>query len=186
MKFMLCCLLWLGMVFPMGQAQKLLSLENPKKFKRILFQPGDYIRFQGQDGQAKYEGIIESIDESFVVLVKSVQVDGSDQNSLLYRDYVPISEIRAVINSRPSPWRTFRNGYYATAILGGGMFIGLTTINTLTQDTSPDPTTLIVATGLLTSGLALRYLGRDKFKIGKRWQLRAIEPMILEELEANQ
>jgi hypothetical protein len=163
--------------------QKVLSLENATRFKRIIFEPGDYIRFQGQDGQAKYSGVIESIDESFVVLVKAVVIDDhqADKTAQLYRDYVPVAEIRAVINSRPSPWRTFRNGYYATAILAGGVFIGGTTLNTMIEGSSPDPTTLVVASSLLTSGLLVRYLGRDKYKLGKRWELVVRDPLDMPE-----
>ena len=126
--------------------------------------------------------MIEEIDESFVVLVKSIVIDDqTDKTAQLYRDYVPIHEIRAVINSRPSPWRTFRNGYYATAILAGGMFIGGTTLNTMIEGSAPDPTTLVVASGFLTSGLLVRYLGRDKYKLGKRWELVVRDPLDMPE-----
>jgi len=179
--------IFLGLVFfSFGflslHGQKVLSLENAARFKRIIFAPGDYIRFQGQDGQAKYSGMIEEIDESFVVLVKSIVIgDQTDKTAQLYRDYVPIEEIRAVINSRPSAWRTFRNGYYATAILAGGMFIGGTTLNTMIEGSTPDPTTLVVASGFLTSGLLVRYLGRDKYKLGKRWELVVRDPLDMPE-----
>lgn len=175
--FILCLCLWGGIAC----GQKYLSLENPKKFKRIIFQPGDYIRFQTRDGNARYHGTIEAVYDSVVVLVKTIKMANSgDATNNVFRDYVPLHEIQAVYNGKKSYGRYFRNMYAAAATIGGGALIGITSLNTLLERGKPDQTSLIIASGLLTSGLIVRYLGRNKWKIGNQWQLHAREPMVLD------
>lgn len=164
------------------QAQKVLSLENPAKFKRILFQPGDYIRFGTDDTQAKFSGLIESVDDSVVVIVKTVKIENEgDATTNVFRDYVPIREITKVYEMDRNWWFFFRNMYSGTAIIGGGALILGTIINSIILDTPPDPNSIILASSVSASGLLVRYLGRNKYKIGKKWQLRAMDPMVSEE-----
>ncbi|MEZ4827236.1 MAG: hypothetical protein R3C61_13310 [Bacteroidia bacterium] len=164
-----------------GYCQKILAVENVNKLKRIKYFPGDYIRFQGKDGDAKYYGIIESVDDSMVVLIKSVKfANAGDETNTLYRDYVPLSEIGTVYNTEKTYWRYFKNMYSATAMISGGVLIGGTSLNTLLENDTPDPQSIMIATGILFSGLIVRYIGRDKYKVGgnHKWQVRAMEPMV--------
>ncbi|MEM7369167.1 MAG: hypothetical protein AAF587_11255 [Bacteroidota bacterium] len=165
-------------------SQRILSLENPTKYKRHIFAPGDYIRFHTHDSGAKFSGIIEAIDDSVIVLVKQFRLDREDAHPRIFRDYVPLSEIKAVYLNKPSFWGRLRHGFYRTTLVGGSVVIVGTAVNTLTGGGAPDPTFMILSTSILTSGLIVRYLGRDKFKLGKKWFLKAMEPMVLPELEA--
>ena len=184
MRMLLLYVLLLACCLP-AFSQKYLALEHNKRFKRIIFKPGDYVRFQTHDGEAKYSGIIEAVDDSTIVLVKVVQLENEDDaTNNVFRDYVPIKEIRAIYNGRPSYWKYFKRMYSGTAMVGGGLLIVITALNTLLENDVPDPNSLIITSAILTSGLIVRYIGRDKYKIGKKWSLRAMEPMVLDsELE---
>ncbi|MDX2245305.1 MAG: hypothetical protein SF052_00905 [Bacteroidia bacterium] len=178
-KLIPVCLLFL--ITLSGYSQKILAVENVNKLKRVKYFPGDYIRFQGHDGEAKYYGFIESVDDSMVVLVKSVKFANSgDETNNMYRDYVPLREIAAVYNTDKTYWRYFKNMYSATAMISGGVLIGGTSLNTLLENDTPDPQSLIIATGILFSGFIVKYIGRDKYKVGgnRKWQIRAMEPIV--------
>lgn len=185
MRYMLLSLLVLILgTIPLMSQQKVLSLENPTKYKRYIFAPGEYIRFQTHDSNAKYDGIIESLDDSVIVLVKQFRLNKDDRHPRIFRDYVPLKEIKAVYLNEPSFWRRLRYGFYRTTLVGGSVVISGTVVNTLTGGGAPDPLFLILSSSILTSGLIVRYLGRDKFKLGKKWFLKAKEPIVLPELEA--
>ncbi|MEM8891145.1 MAG: hypothetical protein AAGD28_24420 [Bacteroidota bacterium] len=157
-------------------AQKVLALENAKKFKRLFFKQGDFIRIEANDSQARYSGYIESVNDSSVVLVKIVKMENEgDATNNVFRDYVPLSEIKAIYNGEKTYWHYFRNMYSGTAMVGGGVLILITSANTLLENQEPDASSILIATGILISGLAIRYIGRDKYKIGKRWKLRAMD-----------
>lgn len=168
---------------PQVEAQKVLALENPRKFKRFIFEPGDYIRFGTSDSQAKFSGIIESVDESFVVIIKTVKIENEgDATNNVFRDYVPISEITKVFNVEQTGWRIFQNIYSGSAIVGGGALILIGVVNAIINNSPPDPNSLILAGSISASGLLVKLLGRNKYKIGKGgWGLRAMDPIILEE-----
>ncbi len=178
------CLLFLLLLLcllPEGFTQKILALENPKKFKRIIFQVGDPIRFGTDDSQARFSGMIESVDDSVVVIVKAVKVENEgDGTNNLFRDYVPIREITVVYNLDRDWWYFFRNAYSGTALIGGGALVAISVINALIENQNPDPASIIIASGISASGLLARTLGRNKYKLGKQWRLRAMEPMILD------
>lgn len=155
---------------------KVLAVENVKRFKRVVFRPGDFIRFQTHDGKAQYNGQIESVNDSSIVILKVIQMsnEGDATNNVL-RDYVPIKEIGVVYNPAKSSWKTFRNMYSGSAMVGGGGLILITALNAWTSDLPPDPDSILIATGILTSGFIIRYIGRDKYKLGDNWQLKTME-----------
>ena len=178
-------MLFLGIGTPL-LGQKVLSLENPNKFKRHIFEPGDYIRFHTHDSQARFSGVIEALNDTIIVLVKQVyDSDQRDATPRTFRDYVPISEIKVLYLTKPSFWGKLKETYYRSTMVGGSIVIGGTVINTLTGGGPPDPIFMILSTSILTSGFLVKYLGRDKYKIGKKWTLRVMEPMVIPELEAR-
>ncbi|MEL7529744.1 MAG: hypothetical protein AAFN10_00475 [Bacteroidota bacterium] len=155
---------------------KVLTLENAKRFKRIVFRPGDYIRFQTHDGRAQYNGQIESINDSSIVILKVVKMTNEgDATNNVFRDYVPIREIDMVYNPHKTVWQTFKNWYSGSAMISGGGLILITALNAWTSDLPPDPNSVLIATGILTSGFIVRYIGRDKYKLGDKWQLKTME-----------
>lgn len=171
-------ILIVSLLFSGSQAysQKVLSLENAKKFKRMIFSPGDFIRIEGNDSQARYSGYIESVNDSTVVLVKVVKIENEgDATNNVFRDYVPLKEIKAIYNGEKTYWQYFRNMYSGTAMVGGGILILITSANTLLENQEPDGSSILIATGILISGFIVRYIGRDKYKLGKKWQLKAMD-----------
>ena len=157
--------------------QKILALENPTKFKRIVFRQGDYIRFATSDSQAKFSGRIESINDSVIVIVKVVKIENEgDATNNVFRDFVLIRDITKVFDQDRNWWDVFRNMYSGTAVIGGGALVLVAIVNSVIEDVPPDPNSIILASSISASGLLLRYLGRNHYKIGKRWQLRAMEP----------
>ncbi|MDP5171048.1 MAG: hypothetical protein NWR72_12450 [Bacteroidia bacterium] len=177
-------LLFLLAVFfllPHTFSQKILALENPKKFKRIAYQPGDWIRFGTGDGNAKYSGMIEAVDDSVIVIVKTVKIENEgDATNNVFRDYVPIQEITTVYNTDRNWLYFFRNAYSGGAIVGGGALLTIGIVNAVINNQSPEPSSVIIASAISASGLLVRYLGRNKYKIGKTWKLRPMEPMVME------
>lgn len=173
---LLGCLLMAGL---MARAQKVLVLENPVKFKRFFFFPGDFIRFQGKDGYSRFSGRIEAVDDSMLVLIKAVSLeDEAGEDHRVYRDYVPLHEIGAVYPPKRTTWSYVKNIYSGSAMIGGGGLIGLTAVNALIYESPPDINGLIVAGGILVSGFIMRYIGRDKYKIGPKWQIRTMEQLM--------
>ncbi len=161
-------------------SQKVLSLENPGRFKRIFFQPGDVIRFGTEDSQGKFSGVIEAVSDSVVVIVKVVKIENEgDATNNVFRDYVPIREITVVYNTRGNWWSAFRNMYAGAALVGGGALIGIGVVNSILENQPPDPGSLILAGSISASGLLMRSIGRNKYRIGKAWQLRAMDPMVV-------
>ncbi len=162
-------------------AQKVLAIENVYRMKRIIFQPGEFIRFQTHDGNSRYNGVIESVNDSMMVIVRSVKMENEgDATNNLFRDYVPLREISVVYDPTQNYWKYFKNMYSGLAMIGGGMLLTFTAINSWTQDRAPDPGSVVIATSIMTSGFIVKYIGRDKFRIGKKWQIRSMEPMILD------
>lgn len=171
-------ILIVSLLFSGSQAysQKVLALENAKKYKRLIFNAGDFIRIEGRDSQARYSGYIESVNDSSVVLVKVVKMENEgDATNNVFRDYVPIEEIQAIYNGEKNYWQYFRNMYSGTAMVGGGVLILITAANTLLEDQEPDGNSILIATGILVSGFAVKYIGRDKYKVGKKWRIRAMD-----------
>ena len=60
-------------------------------------------------------------------------------------------------------------------MVGGGVLILITAANTLLEDQEPDGNSILIATGILVSGFAVKYIGRDKYKVGKKWRIRAMD-----------
>jgi hypothetical protein len=179
--FLLLLLLLTGYSLP---AQKVLAVENVHRLKRITFQPGDFIRFQTRDSKARFNGVIETVTDSNLVIVRAVKMENEgDATNTVFRDYVPLREIEMVYDPAKTYWKYFKNMYSGMAMIGGGMLITFTAVNSIAGDQVPDPTSVIIATGILTSGFIIRYIGRDKYRVGKRWTLRAMEPMVLEDRE---
>ncbi|MDX1908787.1 MAG: hypothetical protein SF053_17255 [Bacteroidia bacterium] len=152
-------------------AQAQLWLENPHKFKRYVFQPGDFIRIQGLNKLDRLSGTIESLSDSQIVLVRRVATGDYHE---FYREYVPLSSVTAIYNDQPTYWRYVKNGWSSAATIGGGaIIIGAIVNNTLYQQ-APDPESILIAAGIMTTGFIIRHIGRDRYRLGSRWRLRVV------------
>ncbi len=157
----------------LGQRQ--LALENAKRFKRIVFYPGDAIRFQVVDSKDRVNGIIEAITDSSIIIVKTVTLSYVNGNSIsTYRDQIPLRMIRAIYPPDQTAWYQFRNMFYAGTIIGGSGLITVSIANSLIESQVPDFNSLAIVAGIMTTGLAVRYIGRNRYKIGKKWKLKAM------------
>lgn len=176
MKTLLLTFLLLATLVGAAQPQKVLAMENPWRTKRIFFFPGDYLVFRTHDGKAKYEGYIESVTDSMIVLVKIVQMgnDGDATNNV-FRDYVPIREIDYVYGESKSYWRFFRKMVAGTGTLSGGYLLGATGFNHLYLDVPIDEEGVLIAAALMGTGILFNFLGKDRRKMGGRWRLRAMD-----------
>lgn len=172
-KWISCCiLLSFTLLFHYLPAQNVLSLEKRKSFKRIYYLPGDFIRFQVHDDGAVYHGFIESVTQKDLVLVKSISLGNTDEDDLqVFRDYVPLENISVIFPSEDHYWQYFRKMFYAGTMAGGSALIGIATVNSIIEKQTPDLGSLIIVSSIMTLGLGVRYTGRNKYKLGKKWQL---------------
>lgn len=159
-----------------AQSQRQLAIENAKKFKRITYYPGDLIRFQTVESKDRINGMIEAITDSTIIIIKTLNIPYKDGSSAIstFRDHIPLRMIRAVYPQDQSTWYQFRNIFYAGTIIGGTGLIGVSIANSLIENQVPDFNSLTIVAGIMTAGLAVRYLGRNKYRIGKKWELKSI------------
>lgn len=162
------------------QGQKILSLENIQKFKRITFHKGDFIRFRMKEDKTDYNGHIQEISDSMIVVAKNVQVPGENIEGIrTVRNYVPIKEIGMVYYAPRTYARMMRMGYYRSTLVTGGILIGGSSINTLVTGQIPERRDFLLAAGILGSGLLAKFAGKDVYKIkdNNGWRLRVMESM---------
>jgi hypothetical protein len=157
--------------------QKFLAVENPGRFKRVLFKPGEAIRFQMDDGKAVYTGRIESISDSIMVIISSVVVENEgDATRSVQRDYVQISRISTVFR-RPDK----SDGTYLIRIISGGLMIFgsamlvIIPVNSVTTGVDIEPGTMFLAGGMAAAGALLQLGVKNKYRIGKKWKVRSME-----------
>ena len=153
-------------------AQKVLALENPYRAQRIFLGPGDHLVFRGHDGKAKYEGYIEAVFDS--VKVVKIANEGDATNNV-FRDYVPIREIKYVYGESRSYWQFFRKMVAGTGTLSGAYLLGTTGFNRLYLGIPIDEDAVLVAGALMGVGLIFNFLGKDRRKMGGRWRLRVMD-----------
>lgn len=160
---------------PPLKAQKVLSLENMHKFKRITFQPGDFIRFRIHGEKNDYNGNIQEVTDSVVVIVKNVHVPGENEEVVrTTKELVRISDISMIYYAPRTYGRALRTGYYRSTLVTGGILIATTTVRTLTTGETPSRQDILMGSVVLGTGLLARFMGKDVYKVGKRWQLKSM------------
>ncbi|MCI4666827.1 MAG: hypothetical protein MRZ79_01605 [Bacteroidia bacterium] len=160
---------------PNLKAQYVLSLENTRKFKRITFQEGDFMRFRVYGDKRDYNGNIQSISDSVLVIVKNVHVPGENEEVIrTTKELIRISDISMVYYAPKTYGRSLRTGYYRSTLVTGGIFIATTSVRTLATGETPSRQEILMATGILSTGLLARFMGKDVYKIGRKWQLKSM------------
>lgn len=174
-------MLLLGLYLPVN-GQNAIALENSKRAKRIIFYPGDLIRFKTTYSDQDFHGIIEGLNDSTLILVNlaSADRDRTDQSHPYTRNFVPLADIKIVFPPYKTGWDKFRNLYYGSTMAGGSLTVTGSVIHSFIENQVPDLEGLAIVSGLMTSGLLLKYLGRNKYKVGKRWKLRAFSTSLEE------
>ncbi|RMG57795.1 MAG: hypothetical protein D6722_24400 [Bacteroidetes bacterium] len=142
----------------------------------MVFRPGDWIRLEARAGEEHYHGYIESVSDSLLVLSFQAQVpgdvDGDDWRSM--RAFVPIDGISMVYDPQASRWHRFKYDYAGATMVGGGMIIAGNVIGTLVNEQRPHLSQVVSSTLILLSGTLVRAIGRDKYPVGRKWQLEVI------------
>ncbi|MEO0899664.1 MAG: hypothetical protein AAFY71_24855 [Bacteroidota bacterium] len=158
-------------------SQKVLSLENVNRFKRITFHEGDFIRFRMKEERNDYNGHIVTISDSMVVIAKNIRLPGENEEAVrTVRDYIPIHQIGLIYYAPRTYARMMRMGYYRSSLVTGGILIGTSSVNTLVTGETPKRGDFLLAAGILGSGLIARLAGKEVYRIGKRgWRLRTLD-----------
>ncbi|WNJ16106.1 hypothetical protein [Pontibacter sp. G13] len=180
--FLVC----MGLALPWGMSQQTLTIRHARKGKELTFALGDFIRIQGRDRVTRYSGYLESLEDTALILFRNVEQQEQDASDRMYRIAIPYSQIRAIYNPKSTKWTKFKHQFSAGTMVAGGTIIGGTVVNTLVFENPPEPVALLLATGILTCGFVVRYIGRDKYKIGKKWKLQVRgESLPLDSLESS-
>ena len=179
-RFVLLCFLAL----PFGKnlsAQKLLAVENPYALKREIYQPGDILTFKSEGNKRWFEGMIETVYDSSVIIVKQVvYADGENQRKDLVKNQIPFREITHVKYNGRSKFNGFKKVFGVSSLLAGAYLLGVTLVNVITtpeNERTVDETSLYIAGGFAGAGAILLATAKNKHKMGKRWRIRAMLPM---------
>ncbi|MEL6134849.1 MAG: hypothetical protein AAFR59_15925 [Bacteroidota bacterium] len=175
--FALLTLSLLSLVY--GQNSKYLLLESRNQHRQILLKPGEHVHFQGAVKSLHYRGVLKHVSDSSVVLTQSVWVPSPEGQSLhTTKMIVPLEDIHAVFVLPTNSWFRFRSLYYRTAITSGSLIIGGSSMRTLVDRENPEPLNFIFATAMMTSAVVMRYLGKYRYNVDKRWNLRVSEEYV--------
>ena len=164
-------------------AQNLLAVENPYSMKRELYHQGDILKFKTQDNKRWFEGVVEEVYDSSVVIVKElVYFDGPSQRKDLVRNKIPFSEIRMVSYQGRSKVNGFQKVFGVSSLLAGGYLVTVTLINVLTTPSDQrevDEGSFYIAGGFAAAGIILLATAKNKHRVGegKRWRIRMMPPM---------
>lgn len=162
-------------------AQKNLALENVNKFKRIIYQPGEPIRFQVVGDKKKYEGRIESVNDSMMVIVKSIVMENEgDASNRVHRDYIRLQDIRAVYKRPQGSYGEFFYGMMAGGLTGAGlMFVVIGPIDAGIAGADPINTNFFIGAGMLVTGLIMGIFKKRKHRVGRKWLIKPMNPLLL-------
>ena len=158
---------------------KVLAVEHVRKFERAIYAPGQFIRFQMNDGKARYQGIISEVTDSSFFIVKSITLENlRDASQRVQRDEILFRFIRTIYvqpNVRGKGWQHFRDVIGGGLIGGGGMFSIILPVDAWLAGQSPNPTNMKISLGMLASGLLIKLLPQKlRYKIGKGYKLRVM------------
>ena len=166
-----------------------LSLEHSGKFKRVIFEPGQFIRIKTYDSDAKLSGRLHAVFDSSLLIVSSYKMGNEgDTTTQVFRDVISLDRIERIYVNTGSYWEFFRPMYAGTATVGGLILLAGGFVNHYTDSnrTPLDPTAMSIAAGITVSGLLVGLLGGKRYKkLGKKWNIRAIEAFNPEQIKSN-
>ena len=177
MHKILFLLLGIGSILTPLCGQKVLALENPRKFKRTIYEPGDWLRIQTHAPRAWINAQILAVDDSILTLIKPYSYTDDEGKKIVLeeKDYLPFREIRAIRYVGNKNWAEFQSIYAGGAMIGGVFLLAISGVNALEDNDPLDAETLWLTSSLTASGILVALIGRRKQKIGSRWRLRAME-----------
>ena len=172
-----------------AQSQPRLVLDRGKGKKPLTYQLGEFIVLDQGNKQQKSMGTLLAIDVDRLVLGQSWTPQGAGtEDAHSFQESVPIDHIEGIYNTHNQYWTEFRRSYSAATMGAGGAMVSGMTLNILLNDASPSLSQLLMVTSIMATGLAIRYLGKDRYRVGKRNRLWVMEgdPAIGTQAESGQ
>lgn len=156
-------------------AQQFLLITHTKRDRELAYRPGDWIRLEARAGEEHYHGYIEQVNDSMLIITFEAEVSTDlEEGVRSMRAFIPLDAISLVYDPQVSRWHRFKHAYTSAAIAGGGMIITGNIFNTLVNEVRPQLSQLISSTTILLSSTLVRAIGRDKYPIGRKWQVQAV------------
>jgi len=172
-----CLFIALGLTISTSYGQKVLAFENVDRFTRIIYVPGDIIRFQMEDSKTVFTGRLASVNDSQMVILKSLIVENEgDASNRVYREYVALDKIRSVYKRPSGSYGEYFYGAVSGGLMAGGlMYVVLLPIDAATGQSQLSPTNMAIGAGMLATGGLMAIFRKKKQRVNDKWILK---PMI--------
>jgi hypothetical protein len=179
LPFLTFTMLFSGQLSSSLYAQNVLAFENVNRFKRIIYVPGDMIRFQLDDSKTVFSGRIESVNDSQVVILKSLVMENAgDVSTRVFREYVSIDRIRFVYKRSTGSYGEFFYGMLSGGLISGGlMYVVLLPIDAFFGQSRLSPTNMSIGASMLAAGGLMALLRKKKQRVGDKWVLKPMTPI---------
>ena len=151
------------MLFNSMEAQRVLLIEKPGKFKNYKYFVGDDIMLKTAPYSQKYEGTIHEISDTSIII--------NFDNEIMLKD------INKVLRKRTGlPWLSI-----ITRALGAGYLLLDVVNNALNNEPIIDQQTVMISAGLVAFSYALVPLHNRHLKRGEKWRIKVLNMSMDEE-----
>ena len=162
--FRFFAILALCLVIHSVDAQRILLVEKPGKFKNYKYFVGDDIILKTFPNNQKHEGIIHEITDTSILINFS--------NEIMLKDINKVLRKRAGL-----PWlslivRTIGVGYFMLDVVN----------NTINNEPMVDQQTLMISGGLVAFSYAIVPLHNRHLKRGEKWRIKVLNMSMDEEV----
>ena len=141
--------------------------------------PGEEMYLQAFEEKKKFAGQLETVTDSFLVLAREQEIpDPADPRVIIILDTIPISKIFSIYANKRGSMGRFMQMYGSNAIAGGLLLMGGGGIMAAIENQRPDKTGFMIAGGIMVSGIIVKIFTRNKYRMGKKWQVKAMDPII--------
>lgn len=176
MKFisLSCLFIVICLTIPSSYGQKVLAFENIDRFTRVIYVPGDVIRFQIEDSRTVFTGRIASVNDSQIVILKSLIMENEgDASNRVFREYVALDKIRSVYKRPTGSYGEYFYGAVSGGLMAGGlMYVVLLPIDALTGQSQLSPTNMAIGASMLTVGSIMAVFRKKKQRVNDKWVLK--------------
>jgi hypothetical protein len=161
-------------------SQQNLALENVSRLQRIVYMPGDYIRFQIQGENTVFEGRLESVNDSQLVIQKALQMENEgDASQRIFREYIKLHDVRFVYKrGAGSSGAVLRDVFAGGLVAGGLMYTVFLPLDAFTGQQQLNTTNFSIGLGMLAGGGLLKLFKKNKYRVGNKWRLKPMGPLL--------
>jgi len=153
--------------------QNTLELAHRKKGKVDTYELGTSLKLQCAWQSSKVMGELTRIEPDYFVLTREVALDPRDPENLTqYHERIAMDDVVFLYPEPNLHLRKFQRTYSMGAMVVGSLMIGGSIAEAMMNENPPKLTHIGIASGILFSGLVVRYFGRQKIRLGKKWRLR--------------